>query len=260
MSEFLVIKIYSFGFNIFMSNSPKSLWTTQGTIWVVRWATQDFWLAAGLTGACMMWCQRVTQICDCNNNVSVPWTGRLLRNAWLQSCISWHKCHWCNYCDDEFSISNQITSVGIYIFVKSYEIDYFANAFPYKYKTQHYQQRQVWHRNASLGRDADRCAQTEFMEDIGWSHGTVSMAMHCLRFNKLTPDGSLANHVFDAAAAVTVFYTGSEAFFSWFATPHTCAPIGTIPVETLPMTNKYNTQAIGFRTTAQVIIRRSNDV
>ena len=31
------------------------------------------------TGACMMWCQRVTEICDCNNNVSVPWTWRLLR-------------------------------------------------------------------------------------------------------------------------------------------------------------------------------------
>ena len=25
----------------------------------------------------------------------------------------------------------------------------------------------------------------------GWSHGTVSMAMHCLGYNKLTPDGYL---------------------------------------------------------------------
>ena len=33
----------------------------------------------------------------------------------------------------------------------------------------------------------------------GWSHGIVSMAMHCLGYNKLTPDGSFANHVFDAA-------------------------------------------------------------
>ena len=37
-----------------------------------------------------------------------------------------------------------------------------------------------------------------------WSYGAVSMAMHCLRYNKLTPDGSLANHVFDAAVAVAV--------------------------------------------------------
>ena len=109
------------------------------------------------TGACMMWCQRVTQICDCNSNVSVPWTWRLLRHAWLQSCISWQNCHWSKH--------NQITSVGIYIFAKSFEMDYFANAFPYKYNTQHYQQKQVWYRNASLGRHADHCTQTEFMED-----------------------------------------------------------------------------------------------
>ena len=72
----------------------------------------------------------------------------------------------------------------------------------------------------------------------GWSHGTVSMAMHCLGYNKLTPDGDLANHVFGAAVAVAIFDTGSEAlFFSGFATPHQCAPLETIPVETLPMTN-----------------------
>ena len=248
------------------------------------------------TGACMMWCHRVTQICDCNSNVSVPWTWRLLRHAWLQSCISWQKCHWSNYCDDEFSLSNQITSVGIYIFAKSFEIDYFANVLPYKYKTQHYQQRQVWYRNASLGGPADRCAQAEFMEDnrvvtsltlsqctlagpvytemplechwltqctlgyhwvtqrilagytgtplekLSWNSptldchwlrvrdGTVSMAMHCLGYNKLTPEGSLANHIFDAAVAVAVFYTRSEAFFFGFATPHYCAPLETIPV------------------------------
>ena len=161
-----------------MSDSPKLLRTTHGTIWVVHWATQDFSLAAA--PVCMMWwCQRVTQICDCNSNVSVPWTWRLLRHAWLQSCISWQKCHWSNYCDDEFSLSNQITSFGIYIFVKSFEIDYFANAFPYKYKTQHYQQRQVWYRNASLGGHADRCAQAEFMEDnrvVTW---------HCFHGNAL---------------------------------------------------------------------------
>ena len=37
----------------FMSDSPKLLWTTQGTIWVVHWATQDFSLAAALVHA---WC------------------------------------------------------------------------------------------------------------------------------------------------------------------------------------------------------------
>ena len=72
----------------------------------------------------------------------------------------------------------------------------------------------------------------------GWSHGTVSMAMRCLGYNKLTPDASLANHVFDAAVAVAVFDTGSEAlFFSGFATPRHCAPLETIPVETLPITD-----------------------
>ena len=74
---------------------------------------------------------------------------------------------------------DQITSVGIYIFAKSFEIDYFANAFPYKYKTQRYQQRQVWYRNASLGRHADRCALAEFMEDnrvVTW---------HCFHGNAL---------------------------------------------------------------------------
>ena len=76
-------------------------------------------------------------------------------------------------------LSNQIASVGIYIFAKSFEIDYFANAFPYKYKTQHYQQRKVWYRNSSLGRHAARCAQAEFMEDnrvVTW---------HCFHGNTL---------------------------------------------------------------------------
>ena len=58
----------------------------------------------------------------------------------------------------------------------------------------------------------------------GWSHGTVSMVMHCLGYNKLTPDASLANHVFDAAVAVAVFDTGSEALF--FRIRHT-APLCT---------------------------------
>ena len=44
MSEFLVIKIYSFGFNI-LCRTAQNYWllrTTQATIWVVHWANQDF--------------------------------------------------------------------------------------------------------------------------------------------------------------------------------------------------------------------------
>ena len=66
--------------------------------------------------------------------------------------------------------------------------------------------------------------QNSWKITTGWSHGTVSMAMHCVGYKKLAPDGSLSNHVFDAAAAVAVFATGSEAFLSGFATPwdHSC--------------------------------------
>ena len=78
---------------------------------------------------------------------------------------------------------------------------YFADAFPYKYKTQHYQQRKVGTGTSHL---ADRCRKNSW-KITGWSHGIVSIAMHCLGYNKLTPDGSLANHVFDAAAAAAVF-------------------------------------------------------
>ena len=70
------------------------------------------------TGSCMMCCQRVTHICDCNNNVSVPW--RLLRLHQLTE-VSLVQL---SYCDDEFSLTDQINSVGIYIFAKSFEIDY----------------------------------------------------------------------------------------------------------------------------------------
>ena len=172
MSEFLVIKIYSFGFNIFMSDSPKLLRTTQGTIWVIHWANQDFSLAAALVHA---WCDvsEWHKFAIAIRTLVFPEPG----DCW--GCINWQKCHCSNYCDDEFSLSDQITSVGIYIFTKSFEIDHFANAFPYKYKTQHYQQRQVWYRNASLGRHADRCAQAEFMEDnrvVTW---------HCFHGNAL---------------------------------------------------------------------------
>ena len=156
-----------------MSDRPKLLRTTQGTIWVVHWANQDFSLAAALVHA---WCDvsEWHKFAIAIITLVFPEPG----DCW--GCISWQKCHWSNYCDDEFSLSDQITNVGIYIFAKSFETDYFANAFPYKYKTQHYQQRQVWYRNASLGRHADRCAaQAEFMEDnrvVTW---------HCFHGNAL---------------------------------------------------------------------------
>ena len=213
------------------------------------------------TGARMMWCQRVTQICDCNSNVSVPWTWRLLRHAWLQSCISWQKCHRSNYCDDEFSLSNQITSIGIYIFAQSFVIDYFANAFPYNYKTQHYQQDKFGTGTPHLADMLTTVHGQNSWKITGWSHGTVSMAMHCSGYNMLTPDRRLANHVFDAAAAVAVFGTGSEALFP--DSPHRTT-LETIPVETLPMTNVthklLDSRQQHMWLQPQAITRRSNDV
>ena len=98
----------------------------------------------------------------------------------------------------------------------------------------------------------------------GWSHGTVSMAMHCLGYNKLTPDGSLANHVFDAAVAVAVLTLALRHVFSRFTTPHHCAPLETIPVETLPMTNVtrklLDSGQQHMWSHPQAITRRSNDV
>ena len=38
----------NFFFNIFMSDNPKFVWTTQRTDWVVRWVVREFSLAAAL--------------------------------------------------------------------------------------------------------------------------------------------------------------------------------------------------------------------
>ena len=43
-----LLKYAYFFFNIFMSDYPKFVWTTQPTNWVVGWATQDFSLAAAM--------------------------------------------------------------------------------------------------------------------------------------------------------------------------------------------------------------------
>ena len=131
-----------------------------------------------------------------------------MRHAWLQGCISWQKCHWSNYRDDEFSLSNQITSVGN-IFVLSH-LKLITLPMHSPTNTRHNITGKEKYRNASLGRHANRCRQNSWKK-TGWSHGTVSMAVHCLGYNKLTTDGNLANHVFDAAAAAAVFDTGSEA-------------------------------------------------
>ena len=151
-----------------------------------------------------------------------------------------------NYRDDEFSLSNPITSVGNIFYAKSF--DYFADAFPYKYKTQHYQQRKFWYRNASHGRHADRCRQNP-SKTTGWSHSTVSMATYCLPYNKLTPDESLANHVLRQWPLRQFLTPGLRQLFSEFATPHHSEPLVTNLVETLPVTNVTH-KLYGFRTTA----------
>ena len=158
-----------------------------------------------------MWCQRVTQICDCNNNVSVPWTWRWLRHV-------------------SASVDRSVTGPNTATMNLAFPIRLLALAFifllshlklitlPMHSPTNT--------RNNITSKDkfgtgtphlADMLNAVQHRQNswkiTGWSHGTVSMAMHCLGYNKLTSDGSLANHVFDAAVAVAVFDTGSEALF-----------------------------------------------
>ena len=79
----------------------------KGTIWVVHWANQDFSVAAALVHA---WCDvsEWHKFAIAIITLVFPEPG----DCW--GCISWQNCHWSNYCDDEFGISNQITSVGIF--------------------------------------------------------------------------------------------------------------------------------------------------
>ena len=242
-----------------MSDSPKLLPTTHGTILVVHWANQDFSLAAALMHA---WCDvsEWHKFAIAIITLVFPEPG----DCW--GCINWQKCHWSNYCDDEFSLSDQITSVGIYIFAKSFEIDYFANAFPYKHKTQHYQQRQVWYRNASLSRHADRCAQAEFMKDdkvVTWRcfHDNALFGIWLTdarrefgepRFWRSGRCGSFWHRVWGIV------------FFRIRHTTPLCT-LETIPVETLPMINVITHKLLDSGQQhmwphPQAITRRSNDV
>ena len=247
-----------------MSDSPKLLRTTQGTIWVVPWATQNFSLAAALVHAC----------CDVSE---------------------WHKfaiaivtlvfpepgdCYGTRY-SKAASVDTSVTGGATTATTNlAFPIRLLASAFIFllshlKLMTLRMHSPANTRHNITskdkFGTGTLHLADTpaavhkqNSWKIIGWSHGSVSMAMHCLGYNKLTPDGSLANHVFDAAAAVTVFDTGSEAFFSGFATPHTCAPLQTIPVETLPMTNATHKLLDSGQQHMwphpQAITRRSNDV
>ena len=162
------------------------------------------------TGACMMWWQRVTQICDCNNSVSVPWTWRLLRPHQLTEVLL---------------VQLTVTATMNLAF----PIRLLASAFIFllshlKLITLPMHSPTTTRHNITskdkFGTGTPHLAdmptavhRQNSWKITGWSHGTVSMAMHCLGYNKLTPDGSLANHVLDTAVAVAVFDTGSEALF-----------------------------------------------
>ena len=252
MSEFLVIKIYSFGFNILMSDSPKLLRTTQGTIWVVHWATQDFSLAAALVHA---WCY-VSEW----HKFGIAIVFREPDNCWGTRDSK------------AASVDRSVTGPTIATMNLAFPIRLLASAFilllasAFIFLLSHlklitlpmHSPTNTRHNITSkdkFGTGTPHLAdmptavhRQNSWKITGWSHGTVSMAMHCLGYNKLTPDGSLANHIFDAAVAVAVFDTGSEAFF--FRIRHTAPLCTPWDHSCLNFTNdKCNTQAIGFRTT-----------
>ena len=181
-----------------MSDSPKLLRTTQGTIWVVHWATQDFSLAAALVHA---WCgvsewhkfaiaivtlvfrepddcwgTRDSKAASVDRSVIGPTTAtmnlafpiRLLASAsiFLLSHLKLITLPM----HSPTNTTHNITSK-----------DKFGTGTPH------------------LADMPTAVLRQNSWKITGWSHGTVSMAMHCLGYNKLTPDGSLANHIFDAA-------------------------------------------------------------
>ena len=154
---------------------------------------------------------------------------------------------------------NQITSVGIDIFAKSFEIDYFANAFPYKYKTQHYQQRQVWYRNALLGRHADRCAQAEFMEDNRVVTWHCFHAWQCIVWDIISwRQTGVWRITFLTQRSLWQFLTpGLRHFFQIHHTAPLCTPWDHSCWNFA--NDKCNTQAIGFRTTAHVTAPSSDN-
>ena len=140
------------------------------------------------------------------------------------------------YWDDEFSLSNQITSVGNVFLLSHLKLITLPMHSPTNTRHKITSKEKFGTGTPHLTDMPTAVHRQNSWKITGWSPGTVFMAMHCLRYNKLTPDGSLANHVFDAAATVAVFDTVSEAFFG-FATPwdHSCWTF---------TSDKCNTQAI----------------
>ena len=97
----------------------------------------------------------------------------------------------------------------------------------------------------------------------GWSNGTASMAMHC--YNKLTPDGVWRTTFFTQQPLWQFLTPGLRHFFlDSPCTLHHCAPLETIPVETLPMTNVTHKLLVSGQQHMwphpQAITRRYNDV
>ena len=204
-------------------------------------------------------CQQETQICDCNSNVGDCWGTRDSKAASVDRSVTGPTTVTTNLA---FPIR---LLASAFIFLLSY-LKLITLPMHSPTNTRHnITSEDKFGTGTPHLADVNRCDHRQNSWKItGWSHGTVSMAMHCLEYNKLTPDGSLANHIYDAAAAVAVFYTGSEALLSGFATPHHCAPLETIPVETLPMTNVtyklLDSRQQHMWPHPQAITRRSNDV
>ena len=213
-----------------MSDSPKLLRTTQGTIWVVHWATQDFSLAAAPVHA---WCDDVSEW--------QKFAIAIVTLVFLEPGDCWGTRD-----SKAASVDRSVTGPTTATMNLAFPIRLLASAFifllshlklitlPMHSPTNtrhHITSKDKFGTGTPHLADMPTAVHRQNSWKItGWSHGTVSMAMHCLGYNKLTPDGSLANHIFDAAVVVAVFDTGSEAFFFGFATPHHCAPLETIPV------------------------------
>ena len=240
-----------------MSDSPKLLPTTRGTIWVVHWATQDFSLAATLVHA---WCD-VSEW----HKFAIAIVTLMFREP--DDC-------WGTRDSKAASVDKSVTGPTTATMNLAFPIRLLASAFiflPSNLKLITLPMHSPTNTRHNITSNDKFGTGTPHLADMpsavhrqnswkitGWSHGTVSMAMHCLGYNKLTPDGSLANHIFDAAVAVAVFDTGSGAFF--FRIRHNAPLCTPWDHSCLNFTNdKCNTQAIGFRTTTHVTAPSSDN-
>ena len=133
--------------------------------------------------------------------------------AWLQSCISRQKCHWSNYCDNEFSLSNQIASVGNIFLLSHLKLIILPIHSPTNTRHNITSKEKFGTGTPPLADMPIAVHRQNSWKITGWSHGTVSMAMHCLGYNKLTPDGSLANHVFTQRPLWQLLTRGLRHFF-----------------------------------------------